>query len=198
MSETLMELGFHPLTPDRWDDFEKLFGPRGAMAGCWCMWWRVKRKDWEANQYEGNKVAMKTIVDSGTVPGLLAYHDGAPIGWVSIAPREDFPVLQRSPILKPVDEQPVWSVVCFVVHKDYKRQGMSGRLLQAAVDYATTQGATIVEGYPIAPKSDSAPDIYSFTGFLSTFQAAGFVEVARRSKHKPIMRLYVDPNHVRP
>ena len=192
VSETLPELDFHPVSPDRWDDFETLFGPRGAMAGCWCMWWRIKRKDWEANQNEGNRAAMKAIIDSGTVPGLLAYHGDAPVGWVSVGPREDFPVLQRSPILKPVDDQPVWSVVCFVVHKAYKGQGMSGRLLQAAVDYASTQGATIVEGYPIAPKSIEVPDIYSFTGFLSTFQAAGFVEVARRSERKPIMRLYVE------
>jgi GNAT superfamily N-acetyltransferase len=181
MNETLPELDFHPLTPDRWDDFETLFGPRGAMAGCWCMWWRVKRKDWQTNQYEGNRAAMKAIVDSGTVPGLLAHQGDMPLGWVSVAPREDFPVLQRSPILKPVDDQPVWSVVCFVVHKAYKGQGMSGRLLRAAVGYATTQGATIVEGYPIAPKTADVPDLYSFTGFLSTFLTAGFVEVARRS-----------------
>lgn len=192
VNETLPELDFHSVSPDRWDDFEKLFGPRGATAGCWCMWWRIKRKDWEANQYEGNRAAIKGIIDSGTVPGLLAYHGDAPVGWVSVGPREDFPVLQRSPILKPVDDQPVWSIVCFVVHKDYKGQGMSGRLLQAAVDYASAQGATIVEGYPIAPKSVEVPDLYSFTGFLSTFQAAGFVEVARRSERKPIMRLYVE------
>lgn len=192
VNEILPELDFHSLSPDRWDDFEKLFGPRGATAGCWCMWWRIKRKDWEANQYEGNRAAIKGIIDSGTVPGLLAYHGDAPVGWVSVGPREDFPVLQRSPILKPVDDQPVWSIVCFVVHKDYKGQGMSGRLLQAAVDYASAQGATIVEGYPIAPKSVEVPDLYSFTGFLSTFQAAGFVEVARRSERKPIMRLYVE------
>ncbi|HSG14895.1 MAG TPA: GNAT family N-acetyltransferase [Anaerolineae bacterium] len=191
MRGTLPELDFYPLTPDRWDDFETLFGPHGAMAGCWCMWWRIKRKDWEANQYEGNRVAMKAIVDGGTVPGLLACHADTPLGWVSVAPREDFPVLGRSPILKPVDDKPVWSVVCFVVHKTYKGRGMSGRLLQAAVDYAISQGATIVEGYPIAPKTADVPDLYSFTGFLSTFLTAGFVEVTRRSQHKPIMRLYV-------
>jgi hypothetical protein len=70
VSEILPELDFHPVSPDRWDDFETLFSLRGAMAGCWCMWWRIKRKDWEANQYEGNKAAMKDIVDSGKVPGL--------------------------------------------------------------------------------------------------------------------------------
>jgi GNAT superfamily N-acetyltransferase len=194
MREMLEELVFYPVTADRWSDFETLFGPRGSAASCSCMWWRVKRKDFEANHHEGNRTAMKDIVASGKVPGLLAYDRGAPVGWVSVGPRDDFPVLGRSPVLKPVDDQPVWSVVCFVVHRDYKRQGMSGRLLQAAVDYASSQGATIVEGYPIDPKKSDVADIYSFTGFLSTFKAAGFVEVARRSERKPIMRLYLETN----
>lgn len=193
MGDILKDLIAYPLTPDRWHDFETLFGPRGEAGSCSCMWWRVKRREFEANRSEGNRTAMKRIVDSGTVPGLLAYDGDDSIGWVSVAPREDFPVLGRSPILKPVDNLPVWSIVCFVVHKDYKRQGMSGRLIQVAVDYAASQGATIVEGYPIDPKKKDAADIYSFTGFLSTFKAAGFVEVARRSERKPIMRLYLDP-----
>jgi len=191
MNEMLEELAFYPVTPDRWADFELLFGPRGEAASCSCMWWRVKRKDFEANRHEGNRAAMKDIVDSGGMPGLLAYDNDAAVGWVSVAPREDFPVLGRSPVLKPVDDLPVWSVVCFVVHKEYKRQGMSGRLLQAAVDYASSQGATIVEGYPIDTGNSTVEDIYSFTGYLSTFKAAGFVEVARRSERKPIMRLYL-------
>ncbi len=191
MGEMLEELVFYPVTPDRWSNFETLFGPRGEAASCSCMWWRVTRKEFEANHHKGNRVAMKDIVDSGKVPGLLAYDRGEPVGWVSVAPREHFQVLDRSPLLKAVDDQPVWSVVCFVVHKDYKRQGMSGRLLEAAVDYASSQGATIVEGYPIDTEDSDAEDVYSFTGFLSTFKAAGFVEVARRSKRKPVMRLYL-------
>lgn len=192
MPDELPELTFQPVTPERWDDFEALFGPRGAVGGCWCMWWRIKRKDFEANQYDGNRASMKAIVDSGTVPGLLAYDGDKPVGWVSVAPREDFPVLQRSPVLKPVDEQPVWSVVCFFMPRAYQSQGLSAQLLRAAVEYARLQGATIVEGYPIASKKAEGPTVYAFTGFLSTFEAAGFVEVARRSERKPIMRLFVD------
>lgn len=191
MGYMLEELTIHPVTQDRWPDFETLFGPRGTAGSCSCMWWRIKRKDFEANRHEGNRAAMKNIVDGGKVPGLLAYDRGMPVGWVSAGPREDFPVLGRSPVLKPVDDLSVWSVVCFVVQKDYKRMGMSGRLLQAAVEYASSQGATIVEGYPIDPMDSMAVDIYSFTGFLSTFKAAGFVEVVRRSERKPIMRLFL-------
>ncbi len=183
-------LTFQPVTPANWADFEALFGPRGAMAGCWCMWWRVKRKDWEANQYEGNRAAMKAIVNGGGVPGLLAYDSQQVVGWVSVAPREDFPVLQRSPVLKPVDDQPVWSVVCFYVQPDCRGRGLNRALLDAAVAYAREQGATLVEGYPYDPGDrDDLSNVSIFTGLLSTFEAAGFVEVARRSEKKPIVRL---------
>ncbi len=186
-----LALEFHLVTPDRWADLEELFGPRGAMGGCWCMWWRIKRAEFEKQQGEGNRQAMKAIVEAGQVPGLLAYHAGRPVAWVSIAPRKDFGVLQRSPTLKPVDDRPVWSIVCFFVHAHYRAQGMSARLIEAAVEYARSQGAMIVEGYPVEPKKDDVPDLYAYTGFVSTFQKAGFVEAARRSERRPIMRFWI-------
>jgi GNAT superfamily N-acetyltransferase len=167
---------------------EQLFGPRGAIGGCWCMWWRIKRVDFEQQQGDGNHEAMCSIVESGKVPGILAYSKGKPVAWCSVAPREDFPVLDRSPILKRVDDQPVWSIVCFFIAKKYRHHGLSSRMLSAAVEYAAGKGARIIEGYPITPKKDQAPDIYIFTGLESTFVKAGFVEVARRSKSRPIMR----------
>ena len=106
---------FHRLTPERWTDFEELFGERGAAGGCWCMWWRLTQREFDAQKGEGNRRAMKAIVDSGRVPGVLAYHEGQPVGWCSVAPREEFPRLGRSRILKPVDDEPVWSVVCFFI-----------------------------------------------------------------------------------
>jgi GNAT superfamily N-acetyltransferase len=187
----MTDLVFLPLSPDRWPDFETFFGRHRAVNGCWCMWWRITRKEFEANHSASNKAAMQAIVEAGDVPGLLAYDGDSPVGWISVAPRADFPVLGRSPILKPVDDQPVWSIVCFFIHKAYRGQGLTARLIEAAVDYAAAHGATIVEGYPIAPRPDEGPHIYSFTGFLSTFQAAGFVEVARRSERRPIMRLHL-------
>ncbi|MCJ7536498.1 MAG: GNAT family N-acetyltransferase [Anaerolineales bacterium] len=192
MSKFELELIFHPVTPDRWEDMEQLFGPRGAIGGCWCMWWRIKRVDFEQQQGDGNHEAMCSIVESGKVPGILAYSKGKPVAWCSVAPREDFPVLDRSPILKRVDDQPVWSIVCFYIAKGYRRQSLSALLLSEAVDYATQNGARIIEGYPIAPKKDQAPDIYAFTGLVSTFAKAGFSEVARRSITRPIMRYFVE------
>ena len=186
------ELTIHPVTPGRWGDLETLFGPRGAVGGCWCMWFRQKRSEYEHLKGEGNRQALKAIVESGEVPGLLAYSEGKPVAWCLVAPRRAFPSLDRSPVLKPVDDQPVWSVVCFFIARKYRRQKLLQALLQAALEYTRQQGARILEGYPIEPKKDSAPDIYAFTGLASTFRQAGFVEVARRSETRPIMRYYLD------
>ena len=192
MAKTVLELDFHPVTPERWVDLEKLFGPQGAIGGCWCMWWRIKRVEFEQQQGEGNHEAMCSIVESGKVPGILAYSAGEPIAWCSVAPRGEFSVLDRSPILKRVDDQPVWSIVCFFMAKDYRHQGLSAIMLQAAVEYASQHGARIVEGYPIEPRKDRTPDIYAFTGMASTFKKLGFQEVARRSESRPIMRYFID------
>ena len=192
-SETasLPALDFYPLTPERWDDLVALFGPRGACGGCWCMWWRLKHSQFEKQKGEENKRALKRIVDSGEVPGLLAFADGQPIGWCSVAPREAFPRLGRSRILKRVDDQPVWSAVCFFVDKQFRRKGVAVRLLGAAVEHAKKHGAMIVEGYPVEPRKASTPDAFAFTGLASAFREAGFVEVLRRSDTRPIMRYHI-------
>jgi GNAT superfamily N-acetyltransferase len=182
---------FHPLTPERWTDFEKLFGPRGACAGCWCMYWRLTRSQHDKQQGELNRLAIKALVDLGNIPGILAYIDNEPVGWCSIAPREEFATLARSRILKPVDDQPVWSVVCFFVARKHRRQGLTIQLLNAAVEYAASNGAKVIEGYPVEPKEGKAPDVFVFTGLSSAFQQAGFKEVLRRSETRPIMRYYV-------
>ena len=177
-----------PLTLDRWADFEGLFGKRGACGGCWCMWWRIARSDFEKNKGAGNKRAMRRIVQSGKVPGLIGYINGEPVGWCSIAPREEYPVLARSRVLKPVDDKRVWSVVCFFIAKPYRRCGLGVAMLNAAVEYAATQGARLVEGYPVEPRKDPMPDAFAWVGLASLFRRAGFTEAARRSPTRPIMR----------
>jgi len=184
-------LKFYPLTQERWADFEQLFGERGATGGCWCMWWRIKRSDFEQQKGEGNKQAMKAIVESGEVPGILAYAAGQPIGWCAVSPREKYPVLNRSRILKPVDDTPVWSISCFFIDKNYRNQGITAKLLQAAVEYVKQQGGKVVEGYPGEPKKEQMPTVFAWTGFASTFEKAGFVECARRSETRPILRCYI-------
>jgi len=155
------------------------------------MWWRVEQRKFEAQKGEGNRRAMKRIVGSGRVPGILAYHNDRPVGWCSVAPREEFPRLERSRILKPVDDEPVWSVVCFFIAKDYRRRGLSVHLLQAAVDYVREQGGKIVEGYAVDPKKDKMSDLFAYHGLAAAFRKVGFREVARRSETRPIMRLAV-------
>jgi GNAT superfamily N-acetyltransferase len=188
IKENLDELQFYPLTDDRWNDFETLFGKRGACGGCWCMWWRLKRSEYEKQKGQPNKEAMRQIVKSGDIPGILAYHANQPIAWCSVSPREKYPSLNRSRLLKPVDEKPVWSLVCFFIAKPYRRRGVTLHLLKYVIEYCRLQGAKIVEGYPIAPKKTNMPEVFAYTGFVSAFQKAGFQEVARRSETRPIMR----------
>ena len=184
-------LEVHPLTPQRWADLEDLFGPRGACGGCWCMWWRLKRSIFEEQKGESNRQALQAIVEAGQVPGLLAYAAGRAVGWCAVAPRESYPALERSRILKRVNDQPVWSVVCFFVRKGYRHQGVTTALLQAAAVYVREQGGSVVEGYPVEPRQGQMPDPFVYTGLASTFRKLGFVECLRRSETRPIMRLYL-------
>lgn len=177
-----------PLTAARRADIEQLFGPRGACGGCWCMSWRLPRKEWEAGKKTKNKKLFLKLVDDDVKPGLIAYHDGQPIGWVSVAPREEFDYLARSRVLKPIDDKPVWSVTCLFVHKDYRGQGVSVALLKAAVAFVKQQGGKIVEGYPVIPYKDKMPPVFAWTGIQAAYQNAGYREVARGSKARPIMR----------
>lgn len=183
-----LNLNYAPLTPDRWTDFERLFGVRGACGGCWCMYWRLSHATYEFQAGEMNRFNMKGIVLSGEIPGILAYQDGEPVGWCAIAPRQAFPRLENSRILKPVDEQPVWSIVCFFVARAYRRQGVTHGLIRSALDFAHQHGAQVVEAYPTIPKAHNSPPVFIFTGVASAFLQVGFVEVARRSENRPILR----------
>lgn len=185
-----VELSFHPLTIDQWDDFVSLFGKRGACGGCWCMLWRLPRKQFELQKGDDNKLAMKLIIDSGEVPGILAYHNTKAIGWCAIAPRGNYPALSRSRILKPVDDCLCWSVACLFVNKSYRKKGVSTQLLQAAIEYARSKGAEWLEGYPVEPKPNKdIPPAFAWTGIPGAFIRAGFKEVDRRSPTRPIMRV---------
>lgn len=187
----ISSLSFRPLTPDTWTNLENLFGPKGACAGCWCMWFRLKRSEWESQKGEGNRKAMKAIVDSGRVAGILGYQNDQPLAWCSIGPRDEFPLLARSRILKPIDDQPVWSIVCLFLHKSIRRAGMAAGVVTAAIDYAKRQGAKMVEAYPIDTPNENYPVAFAPTGFYSTYKKTGFTECKRRSDTRPIMRYLI-------
>ncbi|MBM4176112.1 MAG: GNAT family N-acetyltransferase [Ignavibacteria bacterium] len=186
-----LRLKFKVLTPSRWKDLEKLFGKRGACGGCWCMWWKLSRKDFEKQKGIKNKNAFKKIVLNNEKPGILAYFNDEPVGWCAISPREKYPFLESSRVLKRIDEQKVWSVVCFFVEKPFRKKGITIELLKATIDYVRKSGGKILEGYPIEPINGKTADVFAWTGIASAFRKAGFNEIARHSPTRPIMRKYI-------
>jgi GNAT superfamily N-acetyltransferase len=184
-----------PLTPRTWADLEELFGlPGGSIVrGCWCMFYRRTGKPPgyggpPGSMKEANKQAMCDLVGSGVVPGLIGYRDGAPAGWISLGPREEYLKLRRSPVMKPVDDTPVWSVICSYVARPYRGQGMQRLLLDAAIEYARRSGAVVLEAYPV-DKPERSHDDFMFFGSRSLYERAGFSEVVRRSPTRVVMRL---------
>ncbi len=165
-----------------------LFGPRGACAGCWCMAWRLPHSEHQARKGAGNRRMLRRRVQTGSPPGVLAYVDGKPAGWCSIAPREEFVFLTRSRVLSPVDAAAVWSVSCFFIARPYRQRGLTVPLLKAAVELARKKGARVVEGYPVDPQQGQLPAAFMWTGVPKTFLRAGFQEVTRRSETRPVMR----------
>ena len=125
---------------------------------------------------------------------VLAYHDGQAVGWCAVAPREEYPSLERSRVAARVDDLPVWSVSCLFIHKDYRRHGLSVALLRAAADFVRERGGTIVEGYPVIPRNDDMPAVFAFHGLRAAFEKAGFKEVARRSETRAVMRRRLRPS----
>ncbi len=177
-----------PLTPSRWDDLESLFGPeRGAVSGCWCMFFRLTRKEWTAMGRVGRKAAFRTLVEEGPPPGLLAYAGGEPVGWVAIAPREATPQIARSRVAKPLDERPAWAITCFYIDRRHRRRGIMRALTDAALAHAARAGATLIEAYPL-DQAKSAAWGGGYVGFAQCFRDAGFVEAARRTPNRPLMR----------
>jgi GNAT superfamily N-acetyltransferase len=187
-----MRLTVRPLTPDRWSDLEAIFKARGCSIarGCWCMFYRRSGESEVPagmTRANANRLALKRLVDAGTPPGLIAYNGKTPVGWVSLGPREDFAKLKRSQVMKAVDDQPVWSIICFVVPAEYRGEGVARGLLRGAIAYAKKRGARLLEAYPVDKKERGRDDAMWF-GSKSMYDAAGFEEVARRRPHRPVVR----------
>ena len=189
-----MKLTVHPLTPQRWPDLEAVFNAKGCSVarGCWCMFYRRSGPGGQlpagATRAQANRAELKALVDAGRPPGLIGYRSKVPVGWVSLGPRDDYAKLQRSPVMKPVDEMPVWSIVCFVVPSEFRGQGVARALLDGAIAYARKRGVTLLEAYPV-DKPGRAGDDSMWFGAKSMYDAAGFEEVARRKPHRPVVRI---------
>ncbi|MFA7418678.1 MAG: GNAT family N-acetyltransferase [Melioribacteraceae bacterium] len=185
------KLTYKPLTTKNWKDFETLFGDRGACGGCWCMAWRLKSSQFEKQKGSGNKKAMRNLVEAKEQIGIIAYVGKIPVGWCSFAPREKYLRLEKSKVLAPIDDVPVWSITCFFMAKEYRKKGISTELLKSVVEFCKKKKVKILEGYPTVPYSNSIPAAFAWTGIPSAFAKAGFVEATRRSKTRPIMRYYL-------
>jgi GNAT superfamily N-acetyltransferase len=185
------DLKFLPLIKKNWRDFEALFGERGVCGGCWCMSWRLSRGEFDKKKGSGNKRAMKKLVESEEQIGIIAYLDGQPIGWCSVAPREKFVKLENSRVLKHIDDNPVWSITCFFILKKFRRQGLSVEVLKGVISFCKKKKVKILEAYPIIPYSKNMPAAFAWTGFQSMFEKAGFEVAKRWSKVRPIMRYHL-------
>jgi GNAT superfamily N-acetyltransferase len=191
-----MALAVRPLTPERFGDLEAIFEAKGCSVarGCWCMYYRVSGKGDLTRPDEAPRASSKSVLKKLAAldppPGLIGYRGHTPVGWVSLGPREDYAKLARSPVMKPVDEQPVWSIVCFVVPSAYRKQGVARELLAGAVRYANKRGVKLLEAYPVDRSEPSAADA-SWFGSKRMFDEAGFDEVARRRPDRPVVRLRV-------
>jgi GNAT superfamily N-acetyltransferase len=183
------EINCVELEPDLWPDLEALFGPRGACAGCWCMWWRVERGGalWEKTRGAPAKRAFKRLVNEGTAHGILAYAGDQPVGWCAFGPREDFPRISTVRAYKDVAIPPrLWSINCFFIQRDWRGRGVAGALLDAALRACKRAGAAVVEGYPVEGKSSAA---FAWTGPRSIFDRRGFRAIDTGPTAKPLVRL---------
>ena len=152
------------------------------------MHFRLLKPDYERGKGEDNRRALQALVRAGPPPGVLAYLKGGAVGWCAVAPRERYPRLAHSRAMRPVDDRPVWSVVCLFVAHAHRRRGVSVALLLGAADFAASRGARLLEGYPVEPRSGTIPDVFAWTGTASAFRAAGFTEAARALPGRPVMR----------
>ncbi|HEX7171433.1 MAG TPA: GNAT family N-acetyltransferase [Candidatus Limnocylindria bacterium] len=202
MTDGTLGLEILPLTRERLPHLAVLFGQGGDPKWCWCASFRVRSIDFTNADVAANRQVLEGAVETTAAerraPGLIAYRDGAAIGWVSVGPRDDYERLKHSRVLAPVDERPTWSIVCFVVARTARRQGVAEALLDAAVRYAAEHGATLVEGYPVDTGGGRIPSANAYMGTLGMYRRAGFTEVERRranrtSVERPIVRKRLSP-----
>ena len=186
-------LAVRPVTPERWPDLEAVFQAKGCSIprGCWCMFYRRSGAPAPPRvgmtRAQANRADLKALVDSRRPPGLIAYEGRVPVGWVTLGPREEFHRLERSPVMKPVDDKPVWSIICFVVPSAHRRQGVAHALLRGAIAHARERGVTLLEAYPVDKAGRQSDDSMWF-GSKSMYDRAGFKEVARRKPARPVVR----------
>jgi GNAT superfamily N-acetyltransferase len=177
-----------PLGLDLWSDLEILFGPKGACGGCWCMNYRCFKKEFETGKGVINQKRLKEKVESGKHTGLLAYETGNPIGWISIAPRSEFPRMQKSRVMQTDFEGDIWCITCVLVGAEFRGRGLSDHLVKAAVEYAFQNGADCVEAFPSVIGVQRLPPPFIWKGLPGMYLRNGFEIIRKPSNSQWVMR----------
>ena len=164
----------HPVTPDRFEDFVAVVNPTRREVSCWCLSHRLPAAEIRALGGDSRERAMRALCEREHPPGVVTYRDGIPVGWCSISPRTEIPRLERSKLIRRIDDVPVWSIICIVVRTGHRRQGVVGQMLEGAVAYAAANGAPAVEAHPVDPGPERMDTTMAFVGTRAMFEKAGF------------------------
>ena len=188
-SVTNIKLKFDPLTSANWKQFEEVMGEKGGCGNCWCMYFRIPYKTFQEIKPDGNKKLMKQIVKKGEPVGLIASMNKQTVGWIGLAPREDYIKLENSRTFKRIDDKPVWSITCFFIKKELRRMGLSRQLIKGAIDFAKKKKIKTLEAYPAIPYSEKVPYPFLWVGVLSSFIKNGFTVVQQNGKSRAMVRI---------
>jgi len=193
----LKDFSIEPLTKTNWNKFVELFGSKGACGNCWCMYFRLPKKDFvEGKKNDGNKSAIKKIVWDNKPAGITGFYKGQSIAWCAFAPREVYLKIENSRVHKRIDDKAVWSIPCFFIQKDFRRKGVSVAILKAIIQYAKENNIGIIEAYPAIPTKDVLPDSFAWTGLYKSFERVGFKIVDRTSKNRPMVRYCINRSKI--
>ena len=184
-----IKLKFDSLSASNWKQFEILMGEKGGCGNCWCMFFRLPYKDFQANKPDGNKKLMKQFVNKGMPQGLIASINNDPVGWIAMAPREDYMKIGNSRVFKRIDDKQIWSITCFFIKKEFRHKGLSQQLIKGAVDFAKKKKIKTLEAYPAIPYSEKVPPPFLWVGVLSSFIKNGFKIVQQNSKSRAMVRI---------
>lgn len=184
----VMDVEFQPVSVNTWDDLEALFERRGGPRHCYCMVNRVMEPRYSRADSPAKKAGLREYVEHGVLVGIMAYVDGAAVGWCSIAPLSSHGRLRTRDCK--VEDGPadvVWSISCFYIRTSVRRSGLSTRLITAAIEYAKSHSATVIEAYPVLPDSPS----WRYMGFVPTFERLGFKHAGMSGTRRHVMQLRV-------